>query len=127
MDTGSLEKRFGTLLGEVRGLVGRETIDSVIEGAAKGAAKTRASVDRNLDALLSMANLPSRRDYRKLQTKLDTVQGSLRNLNRKLDTLSEALEAGNGATSKKAASSKPASKAKKGSATKRPSRARAKK
>ena len=126
METGSLEKRLGALLGEVRGLVGRETIDSVIEGAAKGAAKTRATVERNLDALLSMANLPSRSDYRKLQNKLDTVQGSLRNLNRKLDTLSAALEAGSGAASKKA-SGKPASKAKKGSAKKRPSRARAKK
>lgn len=127
METGSLEKRLGSLLGEVRGLVGRDKIDSVIEGAAKGAAKTRATVDRNLDALLSMANLPSRSDYRKLQNKLDTVQGSLRNLNRKLDTLSDALESGGGAGSKKTASSKPASKAKKGSATKRPSRARAKK
>jgi|GEM_PF-1014881 hypothetical protein len=123
MDAGNFEKRLGSLLGEVRGLMGRETIDSVIEGAAKGAAKTRASVDRNLDTLLSMANLPSRSDYRKLQNKLDTVQGSLRNLNRKLDDLSKSLAASGGSAK---APAKPASKAKKGAA-KRPSKARTRK
>jgi hypothetical protein len=60
--------------------------------AFRNAAATKGTVDRNIEALLSLLNLPSKADYNKLLAKVETVQGSLVNLNIKLDRLLAAKE-----------------------------------
>jgi hypothetical protein len=51
------------------------------------AADAKRTVDRNLQFLLSMLNLPSRSDFNRLLTKVETLHGSLTNINMKLDRL----------------------------------------
>jgi hypothetical protein len=62
----------------------------VAEAFSRGiqrAFETKGRVDRNLQAVLSALNVPSRADYVRLQSKLEAIQGSLVNLNLKLDRL----------------------------------------
>ena len=81
---------------EVATTIGANRMGDVLGGAITGAARTKASVDRNIASLLSMANLPSKRDYERLQTKIDSLQGTLINLTRKLDRLASELGHANG-------------------------------
>jgi hypothetical protein len=63
---------------------------AVSDGVAKTirrAAQTKGQIDRNMQTFLALLNLPSRADYSKLLTKIETLQGSLVNLNMKLDRL----------------------------------------
>jgi polyhydroxyalkanoate synthesis regulator phasin len=53
----------------------------------RGAAQTKGRLDRNMQSLLALLNVPSRADYNKLMTKIEALQGSLINLNMKLDRL----------------------------------------
>jgi hypothetical protein len=48
---------------------------------------TKGTVDRNMQTILNLLNLPSKADYRKLSTKVEALQGSLVNLNIKLDRI----------------------------------------
>lgn len=50
---------------------------------------TKTAIDRNLEALLGLLNLPTKADVRKLRTKLEVVQGSLAALHEKLDRVLE--------------------------------------
>lgn len=52
--------------------------------------QTKSAIDRNLQTLLGLLNLPSKADVRKLRTKLDVIQGSLAALHEKLDRLGES-------------------------------------
>ncbi len=58
-----------------------------IDRTLQNAAETKGKVDQNIAALLSLLNLPSKADYDSLAARLETVQGSLVNLNLKLDRL----------------------------------------
>ena len=58
----------------------------------RGAAKTKGRMDRNAETVLHLLNLPSRSDYDKLVVKIQHLQGSLVNLNMKLDRLLAAQE-----------------------------------
>lgn len=58
-----------------------------IDRTLRNAAETKGKVDQNIAALLSLLNLPSKADYNRLAEQLETVQGSLVNLNLKLDRL----------------------------------------
>jgi hypothetical protein len=49
------------------------------------AADAKRQIDRNMQLLLSLLNLPSRADHQRLLTKIEALQGSLVNLNMKLD------------------------------------------
>lgn len=51
------------------------------------AAEAKRSVDKNIQTVLSLLNLPSRADYQRLSTKIEALQGSLVNVNMKLDRL----------------------------------------
>jgi polyhydroxyalkanoate synthesis regulator phasin len=51
------------------------------------AMETKGRVDRNMQTVLSLLNLPSKADYRKLATKVEALQGSLVNLSIKLDRI----------------------------------------
>ena len=48
---------------------------------------TKGTVDRNMQTILGLLNLPSKADYKKLSTKIEALQGSLVNLNIKLDRI----------------------------------------
>lgn len=60
---------------------------AMLEKAFRNAASTKGKIDRNMDTVLGLLNIPSRADYNKLLAKVETVQGSLVNLNIKLDRL----------------------------------------
>jgi polyhydroxyalkanoate synthesis regulator phasin len=51
------------------------------------AMSTKGTVDRNMQTILSLLSLPSKADYKKLATKVEALQGSLVNLNIKLDRI----------------------------------------
>jgi len=51
------------------------------------AADAKRSVDRNMQFVLSLLNLPSRSDYNRLLAKIETLHGSLTNISLKLDRL----------------------------------------
>lgn len=49
--------------------------------------ETKGHIDRNIQTVLWLLNLPSRADINKLATKIEVLQGSLTNLNLKVDRL----------------------------------------
>lgn len=51
------------------------------------AANAKKAVDKNMQAVLSALNVPSRADYHRLLTKIEALQGSLVNVGMKLDRL----------------------------------------
>src|SRR5262245_36355489 len=97
--TAGHDKRGGSLLDQMRSR-GEEAVGQILEGLMKNkgvadqlgktigrAADAKRSVDRNMQFLLSLLNLPSRADYNRLLAKIESLQGSLVNLNMKLDRL----------------------------------------
>jgi len=83
------EETVGQVLQEVLGRPG------VADGLAKmfqRAAKTKGRVDKNVETVLHLMNLPTRADYHKLLVKIEHLQGSLVNLNMKLDRMMAAQE-----------------------------------
>lgn len=56
------------------------------------AADAKRQIDRNMQLLLSLLNLPSRADYNRLLAKIETLQGSLVNLSMKVDRILAAQE-----------------------------------
>jgi polyhydroxyalkanoate synthesis regulator phasin len=76
----------------------------IIGSTLKQAMATKGKVDRNMQTLLGLLNLPSRADYKKLSTKIEALQGSLVNLNIKLDRI---LAAQHDKTAKRPARPKP--------------------
>jgi hypothetical protein len=63
------------------------TFSAALEKAFHNAAATKGKVDRNLETVLNLLNIPSKADYTRLLAKVETIQGSLVNLNIKLDRL----------------------------------------
>jgi hypothetical protein len=55
--------------------------------ALQSALATKGKMDRNMQTLLGLLNLPSRKDVNRLLTKLEAIQGNLVNLNLKVDRL----------------------------------------
>jgi len=68
------------------------TVSAAVERAFRNAAATKGTMDRNINAMLELFNVPSKADYNKLLAKVETVQGSLVNLNLKLDRLLASKE-----------------------------------
>jgi hypothetical protein len=68
-------------------VISHPTFSAALEKALRNAAATKGKVDRNVDTLLGLFNIPSKSDYNKLLAKVEAVQGSLVNLNIKLDRL----------------------------------------
>jgi hypothetical protein len=68
-------------------LLGRPGVTDGLAKMVKHAAQTKGRVDKNVETLLHLMNLPSRADYHKLLVKIEHLQGSLMNLNIKLDRL----------------------------------------
>jgi hypothetical protein len=72
-------------------LLSQPKFSEAVGRALRNAAATKGAVDRNVEALLGMFNVPSKADYNKLLAKVETVQGTLVNLNIKLDRLLATL------------------------------------
>jgi hypothetical protein len=53
--------------------------------AVQAGLETKGHIDRNMQTVLALLNVPSRADLNKLATKLEVLQGSLTNLNLKVD------------------------------------------
>lgn len=78
------EQKLGHVAEE---LVANPRIMDALGNAFRKAAKTKGQVDRNMQLLLNLLNVPSKADYELLLGKLDTLQGSLTNLNIKVDRI----------------------------------------
>jgi hypothetical protein len=59
----------------------------MLMSAVQAGLETKGHIDRNMQTVLGLLNLPSRADINKLATKLELLQGSLTNLNLKVDKL----------------------------------------
>lgn len=62
-------------------------VSGFMKQALRNASATKGKIDKSMDTLLALLNLPSKEDYNRLLTKVETLQGSLVNLNIKLDRL----------------------------------------
>lgn len=67
----------------------REQLGKTVERAV-GA---KRAVDKNMQAVLAVLNVPSRADYHRVLTKIEALQGSLVNLSLKVDRLLAAQSA----------------------------------
>ncbi len=73
-------------------LLGRSGVSRGLTKVAERAAKTKGRVDKNVEAMLHLLNIPSRTDYHRLLVKIEHLQGSLVNLSMKMDRLIAAQE-----------------------------------
>ena len=78
------EEGFARLAGAV--LVSPRVAEAFSWGLQR-ALETKGRLDRNMQMLLGLFNLPSQKDVNRLLTKIETIQGSLVNLNLKVDRL----------------------------------------
>jgi hypothetical protein len=80
MGEGQMSRVFEELMSS-RGFTDllRKTVDQAMA--------TKGTVDRNMQTILDLLNLPSKADYKKLSSKVEALQGSLVNLNIKLDRI----------------------------------------
>ncbi len=83
------EEAVGQLLEEV---LGRPGVTDGLAKMVKRAAQTKGRVDKNVETMLHLLNVPSRADYHKLLVKIEHLQGSLVNLNMKVDRLLAAQQ-----------------------------------
>ncbi len=77
---------------ELYRVLGEERLIALVKNVARGAASAKASLDSNVDVMLSMANMPSRSDMRELQIKVETLHRTMINLSRKVDKLADAIQ-----------------------------------
>ena len=84
------EEKLGQFTEE---LLANPRVTDALASAFTRAAQTKGKVDRNLQMVLGALNLPSRQDFNKLASKVEALQGSLVNLNIKLDRLLASQEA----------------------------------
>jgi len=68
-------------------LISNPRFAQVFMTAVQAGLETKGHIDRNMQTVLGLLNLPSRADLNKLATKLEVLQGSLTNLNLKVDKL----------------------------------------
>lgn len=81
------EEKLGQLAEEI---LANPHITEALSTALRRAAKTKGQVDRNMQLVLGALNLPSRADFNRLVSKVEALQGSLVNLNIKIDRLMAA-------------------------------------
>lgn len=79
-------------------------VTEAFAGALRRAAETKGQVDKNLERLMAALNVVSRSDHEKLVSKVEALQGSLVNINIKLDRILATQKAAeDGAKKKKSA------------------------
>ncbi len=88
-----LYERGEEALGDaVQDLLGRRGFTDGVSKLVEQAARSKRRVDKNVEVLLHLLNLPSRADYNKLLLKVEHLQGSLVNLSMKLDRILAAQQ-----------------------------------
>ena len=70
-----------------QGLLANERVAEALTTALQKGFEAKGRLDKNMQMLLGLLNLPSRADVTRLMTKLEALQGSLVNLNLKVDRL----------------------------------------
>ncbi len=78
------EEKVSQVAGEV---LQNPRVTEAVAGALKRAAETKGQVDKNLERVMAALNVVSRSDHEKLINKVGALQGSLVNINIKLDRL----------------------------------------
>ena len=78
------EEALGRLAEE---MLANPRVAEAFSRALQKAFETKGRVDRNMQTVLGLLNVPSRHDVTKLATKLEAIQGNLMNLNLKVDRL----------------------------------------
>jgi hypothetical protein len=68
-------------------LLANPRVADAFSQALQKAIEAKGRVDRNMQTVLGLLNLPSRADLTRILTKLEAIQGSLVNLNLKVDRL----------------------------------------
>ena len=68
-------------------LMSSRSFTELLGKTVEQAMATKGTVDRNMQTILDLLNIPSKADYKKLTTKVEALQGSLVNLNIKLDRI----------------------------------------
>ena len=71
-------------------LLKRPMVAQTFASALQRGMATKVTLDRNVQTVLSLLNLPSRADLNRLLTKLEVIQGNLTNLSLKVDRLEAA-------------------------------------
>jgi len=71
-------------------LLKRPMVAQAFASALQRGMETKVALDRNVQTVLSLLNLPSRADFSRLLTKLEVIQGNLTNLSLKVDRLEAA-------------------------------------
>lgn len=87
---GAGEEKLGLFAEEI---LANQRVTEALATALTRAAETKGKVDRNMQLLLGALNLPSKQDFNRLVSKVEALQGSLVNLNIKLDRLLAGREA----------------------------------
>jgi len=105
-----VEKKVYEFLSELGDRLGAERVQQLFENAVTGAVRTKKAVDKNVDTLLSMANIPSRREYDRMRAKLDALQATIMSLNRTVEDLRARVGGTNGGAPSRRRKSKPARK-----------------
>jgi hypothetical protein len=101
---GAGEERLGQFAEEI---LSSPHVTEALAGALRRAAQTKGQVDRNMQAVLSALNLPTRADLNRVVNKVEALQGSLVNVNIKLDRLLAAQAAAKAAPPRAARAKKP--------------------
>src|SRR5207247_121541 len=68
-------------------LLSNPRLAQMFTSAVQAGLETKGRIDRNMQTVLGLLNLPSRGDLKRLATKLEVLQGNLTNLNLKVDRL----------------------------------------
>jgi hypothetical protein len=87
---GAGEERLGQFAEE---MLSSPHVTEALAGALRKAAQTKGQVDRNMQAVLSALNLPTKADLTRVVAKVEALQGSLVNINIKLDRVMAAQAA----------------------------------
>ena len=88
-----LYERGGARVNQVlEDLLKRPTVTDRLGHTVGRAAEAKRQIDRNMQLLVSLLNWPSRADYNRILAKIETLQGSLVNLNMKLDRVLAAQQ-----------------------------------
>lgn len=83
------EEVFGVFLEELgKNPKVRQQLGKTLERAVDA----KRAVDKNMQAVLSALNVPSRADFHRVLTKIEALQGSVVNLSMKVDRLIAAQE-----------------------------------
>jgi hypothetical protein len=71
----------------VRTVFRSSTLTGAVADGVRRAAETKGHVDRGMNTILNLLGLPSKVDHNRLLSKVEVLQGSLVNLNIKMDRL----------------------------------------